>query len=317
MSGQGKCWVITINNPSEEILADCNSWLKQFVDDGRAVFCVGQLERGREGTLHLQAYFIFKKRERFSTIQAWFPRAHLEQARGSKADNVAYCSKEDSRVEGPWQHGEVEDQQGRRTDLLDACKLLQDKKTLSDVADAYPTVFVKYHNGLRALDTQVNGRGLSRQPVTVNLFYGLSNCGKTSYAVSKMNPERFHRQTAPYTFWDGLETSTETLLIDDYRGEMAFTFFLQVIDQYAMRLQVKGSSVCCKFTTIWITSNLHPFEWYPQEMTQEVNRRALLRRLHHIWWVTSNGRHVPVDFVGNPDFAAAHLPPLPDLPQVN
>jgi len=72
-------------------------------------FCF-QLERGEggepgsEGYLHYQGMMILKKKDRLSGVKKWLPTAHLEGMK-SEPDSLAYCQKEETRVEGPWQVG--------------------------------------------------------------------------------------------------------------------------------------------------------------------------------------------------------------------
>lgn len=55
-------------------------------------------------------YLHFKTPVRLSAIKATqeFSRGHFEAARGSIADNIAYCTKDMGRVAGPWTHGTYE-----------------------------------------------------------------------------------------------------------------------------------------------------------------------------------------------------------------
>lgn len=89
---KGYAWSITLNNPTEE---EKQRWANlknypQIREQG------GQLERGAEGTAHVQAW-IKTKEVRHSWVCKLFPRAHVE-----KAENVYalqnYCAKEDTRL---------------------------------------------------------------------------------------------------------------------------------------------------------------------------------------------------------------------------
>ena len=44
---------------------------------------------------------------------------HLEQARATRAKARDYCRKEDTRIDGPWEHGDFDaGGQGKRNDIL-------------------------------------------------------------------------------------------------------------------------------------------------------------------------------------------------------
>ena len=74
------------------------------------------MERGDEGTSHYQGYICFKFNKTLHAVK-FNPRAHWELRGGKHEEAKAYCSKEETRVDGPWTYGE-EPQKGKRTDLL-------------------------------------------------------------------------------------------------------------------------------------------------------------------------------------------------------
>lgn len=84
-------WSITINNPTEEDEVN----ITRAKEKGWVV--EGQLEKGKDGTLHYQLYV--KSRQRFNTIKSQFPRAHIEVARKPEA-LIKYVNKEETRVAG-------------------------------------------------------------------------------------------------------------------------------------------------------------------------------------------------------------------------
>lgn len=93
---RSRSWFMTINNPST---ADTEKF-KNFQIVGLKKMSA-QIEKGKEGTLHIQAYVEFKNARYFSALKKEFPRAHLEKPENNlKCYN--YCKKEDTRIEGPW-----------------------------------------------------------------------------------------------------------------------------------------------------------------------------------------------------------------------
>jgi len=89
---RGTHWSITINNPTEE---DLDAW-KNMTIHHWVKEVKGQLERGANGTPHIQGY-LRTAQVRLSQIKAILPRAHIEQAKNVTA-LVKYVSKEDTRV---------------------------------------------------------------------------------------------------------------------------------------------------------------------------------------------------------------------------
>lgn len=56
-------------------------------------YCIGK-EVAETGTPHLQGYIEFPSARTFDTCKKLLPRAHIEKARGSREENVKYCSKD-------------------------------------------------------------------------------------------------------------------------------------------------------------------------------------------------------------------------------
>lgn len=136
-------WCFTINNPEFAIHE------KDF--PASVKYCVWQFEIGENGTMHFQGFIQFFGQQRLSALKKIFPTAHFEKRRGTAEQARDYCMKEDSRIEGPWEFGEFAGGQGKRTDLDSAAELVKQKGARA-VAEEMPTVYLKFHRGLHALE---------------------------------------------------------------------------------------------------------------------------------------------------------------------
>lgn len=105
-------WTFTINNPTEDVKP--LEWDVKYV--------IFQLEQGT--TPHYQGYLELGHTARLSAMKKLCPTAHWETRKGSQAQNVAYCSKPDTRLDGPWTAG-TPNAQGKRTDLSDLQEAIQ------------------------------------------------------------------------------------------------------------------------------------------------------------------------------------------------
>lgn len=85
------------------------TWFTDVVQkhSGKCRYIICQLEKAPEtGALHMQAYVVFNNALAMKGVKTIFgERAHVEIARGTAKQNIDYCSKTDSRVAGPWEHG--------------------------------------------------------------------------------------------------------------------------------------------------------------------------------------------------------------------
>lgn len=82
-------WCGTWNNYTKENYEDMK---KDFLDKNYG-FTIGE-EVGTSGTPHLQIYFEATGAVRFSTLKKAYPAVHWEKARGTKKQNLTYCTKE-------------------------------------------------------------------------------------------------------------------------------------------------------------------------------------------------------------------------------
>lgn len=94
-------WVFTLNNPEDNgvPLPNGSDWFARF-EHLRYGIC--QLERGSEGTLHLQGYLEFDRSIRASSIQSALPGSYHSRRMGSRQQAIDYCQKEETRQLGPW-----------------------------------------------------------------------------------------------------------------------------------------------------------------------------------------------------------------------
>lgn len=91
--------------------------------------CVYQLERAPQtGRLHYQGFVQFCTHQTLGQVKAvfspWAP--HLEIMRGTVEQAVAYCKKEDSRVDGPWEWGEFASQGKRAVPREETLRLMKE-----------------------------------------------------------------------------------------------------------------------------------------------------------------------------------------------
>jgi len=274
-----KGWCFTWNNPTHKVL----------FPDGLPVgvrFLVYQEERGAEGTAHLQGYIYFSGATRMSQIKNMefktpegasvfpFRGAHLEAAKGSPEQNVAYCTKAETRVAGPWTLGEVPKGAGERTDLHRAAEELMRS---GDIRAIDPAVFIKYASG--CLKLAALAPPPRRDNLKVITIIGETGIGK-SYSVHDLYPDVFVVNMGNSgLWWDGY-TGQPAIMFEEFKGQVQLQKMLQILDPYPLRLEIKGGLVPARFSIVFITSNTMPKDWYEnKEGRRDAELKALDRRL--------------------------------------
>lgn len=95
-----RSWFFTYNNPDLTW-----SQLSQLLSNGRDVVkLVGQKEVGSTGTEHFQGVVQYRHQVAFKTLKALDSSIHWEGCHNLKAA-LAYVTKTDTRVDGPWSMG--------------------------------------------------------------------------------------------------------------------------------------------------------------------------------------------------------------------
>ncbi len=118
--GRGPCrkfWLGTENNPKEDSLL--SRLEKEPLLPVGVTYLAFQLEEGENGTPHYQVYIELERGQHISWLKGNISEtAHWEARRGTGAEASLYCTKDDTRVRGPWVIGEMSMGAGARTDLI-------------------------------------------------------------------------------------------------------------------------------------------------------------------------------------------------------
>lgn len=255
----------------------------------RCKYIVWQLEQGEHATRHIQGYVEFTQSRTLRQIQLLFswggdPSAiHIEQRHGTAAQAAAYCKKEDTRIEGPWEYGEIS-QQGHRPDTAERRQqaltaVSQIRAGTTCLRDVAPDVLLDHPASLKLAQSMATAP--MRPNVTVYYVEGETGVGK-SFNVFRCFPDAFRPTVSGEKVWfDGYGDQT-TLFLDELRGGIKLSFLLQILDPYPMHVEFKGGMVPARWERVIIGTNTPPSMWYPNIAERDPRTfAALMRRIHH------------------------------------
>jgi len=305
-----KFWLFTVQIEQQALAFQClefNMHVQETFDQW-CDYLVYQKERVTHD--HLQLFLKTKKKIRLSSVTSlpWFTDCpgitgvhaekvvHVEQAR-------AYCMKEDSRVEGPFEFGNWEEipTQGTRSDLNDIYTALRAGATDAEIAERWSSQYIRYNRGINAVrltlphEMAVAGR-------RVYLCYGPSGCGKSHLVRldhphgGRGDPGRLWIAPAGALGWFDGFIGQRAALFDEFMGarsKVTCDAFLQWIDCWGCRVPVKGGFVWWNPRYIFICTNYHPSTWWDFSGRLDESWRPLCRRITgaYVWQSTDHGNY--------------------------
>lgn len=232
-------------------------------------YCIYQVERSPQtGSLHFQGYVELVGQKRFEFIHNNYDgleTAHLEVRRGSQAQAVAYCSKVDSKIEGPWEWGERK-LQGQRMDLQGVKRAIDNGMGMDLVADSFFPEWCRFN---KAFETYKRIKTVKRNwPMDIVIYVGPTRSGKSREAA-RLWPDAYWLSVDKW--WQDYK-GEETVILDEFYGSvMPFKSLLKLMDRYPMQVENKGGS--CQFVSrrLVFTSNQEPEFWYDRERTHQMD----------------------------------------------
>lgn len=269
-------WTFTANIPEGEY---------DILDKGfKADYMVWQYEMVEH--MHIQGYVYFANARTMSVvkkdIKTWCGvEAHLEKTRGTPQENKTYCTKEESRVHGPFEEGECP-APGARTDMAEFLTRLKENGLTEEIGMLYPQLAVQYGTKAEALIERWKYSNWTQRLVftkpKVIVLWGDSGTGKTTEAMEKGACRRLNGSNWPWNDYKG----HDVVLYDEFDGTIPLPDILTQIDGWPVSVPIiyKGNMPFIP-KTIYICSNFAPYGWYGNGMPDSLDRR-----IDEIWHYT-------------------------------
>jgi len=225
---------------------------------------------------HLQGYFQFTEKHEMSWIKTNIEGTmHLTKARGTWQENKTYCSKIETRVEGPWEWGSPKSQ-GSREDLNYVKKCIDRGASWRDLyvnEETFHTV-AQNHKSFERYRMYTMPHGARDIEVIVHL--GPAGTGKTRAAHLNFKPFTVPFYTKDHIWLDGYD-GQDTLLFEEFTGQIYIETFLRITDAYYWYGECKGGFTALpNVKRIVFTTNIDPTWWYgciPEEQENAMRRR--------------------------------------------
>lgn len=268
MPGGYRNWCFTLNNPTEEE----RSFFATFQLGDYFTYMIYQEEKGESGTTHFQGYIECREQRALSWMKTHFNNnAHFEPRRGSQEEAIAYCKKEDTRIEGgmsgefgqPKTRGRPQGAEERREAAKAALDGIRKGIIRTRDVDSEILLFPGFPTAQK-LALATLGKGPDRsETFRVFVVNGPTGVGK-SYAFHKI-------AHGDYIGWiSGWFTDAQNmhkiLFLDEFVGGckdgIQLHQLLDMLDPFPQQLPIKGGFAPAMYDTVFITTNIKPSEWY-------------------------------------------------------
>ena len=281
---KAKCWTCTWNNP-DMTDDEFDEYLKSVE---QLQFFAFQREIAPEtGTEHFQFFLVFEIAKHFTTVKKYFPKAHLDITKGTKAENVAYCSKPESRKEGhrAYSHGTLVEER-TRTDLLNIFAMIDSGVPLAEIKRNYRPQFFMFRKKFEAErnDFLKEKFGYHYRQMTVTYVYGSTRVGKSKALAQKYGYENFYRVTEydqrAFDNYDG----QDIIVFEEFRSQFKISQMLNYLDGHPMALPCRYEDKTACHTHVIITTNIPIDAQYPNVKNDEPKTwDAFRKRIHRIY----------------------------------
>lgn len=244
-----------------------------------------QLERCPDsGRLHYQGYLECVGQQLYTRLKAEIPgfeAAHFDIRRGTQEQARRYAMKEDTRVDGPFEFGELKEQ-GRRSDLIEIKEKIDRAVPMRLVAEENFASWCRNNRAFKEYRRLVT-KPRNFSPI-VFLFVGPAGVGK-SLCVSLLLASGYfgtsYRVPSKHSgFWCDDYDNQSCFWVDEMDGDrMRPTFFNELNDRYECVIPAHGnpgSQLVSKYH--FFCSNYLPRYWWKKRTEAQLLQTT--RRIH-------------------------------------
>jgi len=259
-------YVFTLNNYTNEEYESLRDWKQVH-------YLIAGKEVGEQGTPHIQGYVLWDNARHFTAMQKLLPRAHWEKAKASALANYNYSTKEGGEFL------EIGDRpsQGARTDLAEVRDRIEGGLRVDALAMENPVLVHQYGRTLDRIEDIVMRRVFRTEMTEAVWIWGPTNTGKSHAAFEGFTPETHYLWPNDGKWWDGYRQQ-ETVIFNDFRGEIPYNVMLQIVDKWPFQVPRRGREPM-PFTSkrVIVTSSLSPMDVYHNRAAEDLLAQLLRR----------------------------------------
>lgn len=313
---QSRKFLGTLNNPTEWGY-DQDKIIRILSElAGCRYIAIAEEIGAQEHTPHLHIFVVYKNPKALSTMINTVPKVHWDPCRGTIEQNRDYVFKQGKWVDSEkgttalpetqreWGElpSECEEFPSRKSDVMDAINEMIEEGLCPSEIMAKHAGYCEYADTIRR--AYILRRAADVPPVrNVNVHYvvGASGSGKT-YTYKRLC-DRFgdcdvylvtdyaNDMTAAFDRYQ----AEKTIVMDEFRGNVRFSTFLNLTDKYRCDIHARYVSTMALYSEVYITSVYPPEKLYEnlvETATQGIEpRQQLYRRISDITYCEVRNGH--------------------------
>ena len=286
--------VFTLNNYTDSHLHA----ITEATTTGKISYLVIGKERApTTGTPHLQGYVEFTGQLEMSGIKKLMgPLNNIEKRWGNPLDAAGYCKKgkheaqpyaqyfprtmQDTHLWNPFiEYGTIS-KQGERTDLNELKdNIMSGAVSVDQVAIDDPMAFHQYGRTLTKIEDVALRKKFRTEMTTCLWLHGPTGVGKSHRAFEGYHPDTHYLWKLNDGGWQDGYTGQATVIINDFRGEIKYNTFLNMVDKWPFTVPRRGKEPAPFLANhIIVTSSLAPQQVFRNRCAED-SLSQLLRRV--------------------------------------
>ena len=246
---------------------------------------------------HDQGFVYFcgaRNKSAFQGVAKQLGKCHVTMCDGNLDQNCDYCIKDEHVREFG-----VKPRQGHRTDLdAAAAEILSGSTSVTTICEENPIIYHQYGRTLNMLEDIALRKRYRSWRTKGTWLWGPTGSGKSHEAMKGFTPETHYIFPNDKGWWDAY-TGQETVIIDDFRGNIKYGELLALIDKYPKTVRRRcREPVPFLAKHIIITSPVPPENVYRNmidsgDNIDQLHRRVSIVHLEQKWSEGNTGNLRP------------------------
>jgi len=277
---------------------DYNEEPVQFCEKSMRYLCIAPEVCPTTGRHHWQSYVVWKSQKTLSSCVKNLRQGRptpiwVRPSAGTAVDNKRYIfgpyedrrtGKSKPRNDEAREFGDLPSQ-GARKDVTELKDAVMAGKRVDDIALENPWMYHQYGRTLSKIEDIVLRKKFRTWMTTGIWLWGKTGVGKSHEAFTGFDPDT-HYVLPLNEFkhggggWCDGYTGQETVIINDFRGEIPYNELLQMIDKFPYQIRRRGREPFPFLAKhIIITSSLTPEDIYSRQVHKRDSLTQLMRRI--------------------------------------